>query len=104
MSRAAGRPRAWRLAMVTPMGEGFTARSLAARQARRGLLASGRDIRAAGARAGRGTRRGPVVLPATDFLSLYAAATPDKVALVEGDTTLSFDRLNRLSNRYAAVL
>ena len=45
-----------------------------------------------------------MALPATDLLSLYAGATPDKPALVEGATTLSYAELNRLSNRYAAVL
>jgi acyl-CoA synthetase (AMP-forming)/AMP-acid ligase II len=45
-----------------------------------------------------------MALPATDFLSGYAAAHPDKLGVVEGDRVLDYAELNRESNRAAAVL
>jgi fatty-acyl-CoA synthase/long-chain acyl-CoA synthetase len=45
-----------------------------------------------------------MALPATDFLSAYAVAHPDKLGVVEDDRVLNYDELNRESNRVAAVL
>jgi acyl-coenzyme A synthetase/AMP-(fatty) acid ligase len=45
-----------------------------------------------------------MALPATDFLSGYAAAHPDKLGVVEGDRVLDYAALNRESNRVASVL
>jgi acyl-CoA synthetase (AMP-forming)/AMP-acid ligase II len=41
---------------------------------------------------------------ATDFLTTFAGVHPDKVAVVEGDTTLTYVELDRASNRVASVL
>ncbi|HEX2851405.1 MAG TPA: AMP-binding protein [Acidimicrobiales bacterium] len=40
----------------------------------------------------------------TDILTMYAAASPDRVALVEGDHSLTFAELEAASNRCARVL
>jgi acyl-CoA synthetase (AMP-forming)/AMP-acid ligase II len=45
-----------------------------------------------------------VALAATDILSMYAGVHPDKLAVVEGDTRLSYVELNRMANRQARVL
>jgi fatty-acyl-CoA synthase/long-chain acyl-CoA synthetase len=45
-----------------------------------------------------------MAIAATDILSMYAGVHPDKLALVEGETRLSYDELNRLANRQAKVL
>jgi acyl-CoA synthetase (AMP-forming)/AMP-acid ligase II len=42
--------------------------------------------------------------PATDFLSAYAAAHPDKVAVVEGDIEQTFDEVNVTAKRWGRVL
>jgi acyl-CoA synthetase (AMP-forming)/AMP-acid ligase II len=42
--------------------------------------------------------------PATDFLSAYAAATPDKVSVIEDETVLTVAEANRLANQWASVL
>ena len=39
-----------------------------------------------------------------DVLTVHAQAKPEVVAVTEGDTTLTFDELNRLANRQARVL
>src|SRR5829696_2827098 len=52
-----------------------------------------------------GTERGEhVALPATDFLSGYAAAHPGKLGVAEGDRVLDYAALNREANRMARVL
>ena len=45
-----------------------------------------------------------MVVPATDVLSAWASTQPDAMAVVEGDTQLTFAELNASSNRMAAVL
>src|SRR5688572_14292430 len=42
--------------------------------------------------------------PATDFLSAYAAATPDKVCVVEGETEQTFGEVNEIAKRWGHVL
>ncbi|MGH2684588.1 MAG: AMP-binding protein [Actinomycetota bacterium] len=42
--------------------------------------------------------------PSADFLTAYASANPDKVAVIEGDTELTFAETNHIANRWAAVL
>ena len=42
--------------------------------------------------------------PASDFLTAYASANPDKVAVIEGDTELTFAETNRIANKWGAVL
>ena len=45
-----------------------------------------------------------MALAATDILSMYAGVHPDKLAVVEGETRLSYVELNRMANRQAKVL
>ena len=45
-----------------------------------------------------------MAIPATDVLTTWAGAQPDAMAVVEGDTELTFAELNKLSNRMASVL
>jgi len=45
-----------------------------------------------------------MALPATDIVANYAKAWPDKPAVVEDATTLTYDQFNRSANRVAAAL